>query len=967
MNKYQIILIAAAAIIFATNYQPGKYLLGWDNFNSELNPLLAVNQALSAGWSNFRSFGLVAGLGYATDLIHAISVWLMSFVLPPTTIRYLFHTLLLAIGGFGAYALFTRLQIIKAFAFLGALYYMLNFGTVQIFGLPYEPFSMFFGFLPWALVSWFDAMEEINKKTLLRFTLANILLSGAFYVQTMFIVYAMILVLLSVFYIKRSFKKIAFLWGIVFLVNAYWILTQLYFLTDAVSYVREAKQTLLGWRIPFFQNKAHSSLMDFFTQRGYYSDFEGKQGLIFTPWISYLSQPLVRIGQLLVMGLIFIGILDGTNRFKRHFLLILLITAVALLMDTPVLREIHAFIRQSGFIDQIFRSPFSKLVSVQSLILGYFLALGANAIYERLLKKRLIRYAGIALITATIALTSFPVFQGQFFSPEVQVTLPNQYMELFDFFRSQNRQARIATLPEMNVWGWYVYKWGYIGSGFLWHAIEQPIISRSYDVWSRSSENYYWELTNAMSRENADDLIRLFQKYNITYLIVDYSITINPEAVFKLQKIVQLLEADQRIRTVAQLNGIDVYALADYDSTTFSLSGRLPNIGPRVHGLNNDLAYTDNGIYTTNEAIPFDLYYPFLGLETTTFDANRAWTIIEHPDSFEITTGIPPDTTNVESVASETFVLESGGNVETTEMNISIQKTGNILSVVFPKIAIQQTNVTKPNDCSTQENKNPSQMMTEVMADGKLHLWTSEGTKACWGYHYDNAQARYAYLLRITSQNSSGVPVNMHGVEHTHQQIVLEQQLNDNGDQYFILPSGPADGRGFSINFQNFSFRRTKSENIVSQPLVYLFPQRSLQHIVLGARDDSARSPVHPLPPESVQQLGSWGYILTPTTSDSTLLFMQAFDPGWTAWEKISTFPYLRRLTDHVLVNNWANGWKLEKHRELSSLDASIDEATKLRSSEASILVFFWPQILQWIGFGLLPLPFIWVLLKRNN
>ncbi len=946
--SYPIILIVFAVIIFATNYQAGTYLLGWDNFNSELNPGLAVSQALSAGWSDFRSFGLVAGMGYGTDLIHAVFVWLVSFILPSNTIRYLFHTVLLAIGALGSYALFTRLRIGRPFAFLGSLSYMLNFGTIQMFNLPYEPFSMFFGFLPWALFAGFGLMEQVNKKTLLAWAIANILLSGAFYVQTMFVVYVLLLGSMNILYFLEHrdqwsdvLKKTLLLWSTLILVNAYWIFTQLYFLTDTVSFVREAKQTLLGWRIPFFQNKAHGTILDFFTQKGYYSDFEGKNGLIFAPWLAYLSQPLIRLGQLFIIGLVFIGILDGTNRYKRYFLLILFVCTVALLMDMPILREMNAFVRQSGFIDQVFRSPFSKFASVTSLALGYFLALGSNAIWERMRQKKLIGYSLVPLVGTVIIVLSFPIFQGQFFSPEVKVTLPSQYSELFDFFRHQDRHARIALLPEMNVWGWYVYKWGYIGSGFLWHGIEQPIISRSYDVWNRTSENYYLELTNAVSRENVNDLIRVFQKYNITYLIVDYSITINPESVFKLQKMVQLLEEDSRIRKASHMDTIDVYKLTDSSYTApFATSEPLPNIGPRALRLNNDIAFKNNGWYETKETSAFDLYYPFLDLQTATFDPKKTWGIVEHANSFEITAAIPADAEGVPTDAREMFVLEKQDDVKMIEMNILIRRVGNTLTVQFPKITIDKTNETQPEDCSIEQNQNPSRMMTDKTADGTVKVWTSDGTKACWGYHFDTAPERYAYLLRVISENISGLPATMHGIEHTHQQVVLEHQLNTQSGPYFILPIGPPDGRGFSINFQNFSFVRTRSENVVSAPLVYLFPQLSLQNIVLGSRNDPVFTPIHPFTRESVQRLGPWGYILTPTTSDSTLLFMQAFDPGWTAWERTPTFPYLRPLQNHVLVNNWENGWTFGGNEEM-------------------IVVFFWPQVLQWIGFILLPLPFV--------
>lgn len=58
------------------------------------------------------------------------------------------------------------------------------------------------------------------------------------------------------------------------------------------------------------------------------------------------------------------------------------------------------------------------------------------------------------------------------------------------------------------------------------------------------------------------------------------------------------------------------------------------------------------------------------------------------------------------------------------------------------------------------------------------------------------------------------------------------------------------------------------------------------------------------------------------------------------------TFPFLfgTKIQDHVLVNNWANGWVLPMNDE--------------RTNERTIFIVFWPQLLEFLGFALLPLPF---------
>lgn len=65
-------------------------------------------------------------------------------------------------------------------------------------------------------------------------------------------------------------------------------------------------------------------------------------------------------------------------------------------------------------------------------------------------------------------------------------------------------------------------------------------------------------------------------------------------------------------------------------------------------------------------------------------------------------------------------------------------------------------------------------------------------------------------------------------------------------------------------------------------------------------------------------------------------------------------FPFLfgTEIKDHVLVNNWANGFLLRPEE----FGTSADKGTQ------TIILFFWPQLLQWFGFLLLPIPFIFAL-----
>jgi len=52
------------------------------------------------------------------------------------------------------------------------------------------------------------------------------------------------------------------------------------------------------------------------------------------------------------------------------------------------------------------------------------------------------------------------------------------------------------------------------------------------------------------------------------------------------------------------------------------------------------------------------------------------------------------------------------------------------------------------------------------------------------------------------------------------------------------------------------------------------------------------------------------------------------------------------------LINNWANGWKIESQ--------------KTNLSNKAIYLVFWPQVLEFIGLILIPFSFFFILKKKK-
>jgi hypothetical protein len=72
------------------------------------------------------------------------------------------------------------------------------------------------------------------------------------------------------------------------------------------------------------------------------------------------------------------------------------------------------------------------------------------------------------------------------------------------------------------------------------------------------------------------------------------------------------------------------------------------------------------------------------------------------------------------------------------------------------------------------------------------------------------------------------------------------------------------------------------------------------------------------------------------------LILAQSYESGWVAWDQDF------RFLEHKKVNNWANGWILEENSR-------------------NVYVLFWPQILEFAGFGVLAILLVTFCLKLKS
>ena len=967
--QYQFLLVLIVAFIGLVNYRFGTYLTGWDNLQTELAPVLGMKRAVFAVWQEYQSFGLVGGMAHASDLLRAVGVWVLSFILPQSLIRYVVHIGMLAVGGLGMFKLLEQTESAtshteqdarhserseesqsehldssvsaswripqndKTLAFMGSLFYLLNFATIQLFLLPFEPFSIFFASLPWLIWIFLRVLSDASprpqggrndiklslfRSSYLLLFLINLLATPSFYVQTLFVVYMLVLGVIGAWYVymKSQFAKSRIFettndprflttFAIIIIANLFWILPQVYFLVnDGSQTVANAKINQLATPDVQLQNKARGTIASFAPFKSFYFDLKGTdQKLLFEPWSKHLKNPVTIVATWGIFAIILLGI-TRKSAYRAPFLGIWLLCAVALLSNTPIFSQLNELISRNGFIAQMFRAPFTKFAVPWALVSSYFFMNGLQVILnvvKNLGVKRshldssaspqndtVQQSIGSILLTIIslmlIAIVSFPVFTGNLFSNHVRVKIPDNYLQTMKYFQSIPKERRIALLPQDSFWGWYHYTWRYSGSGFLWYGIEQPIVSPTFDVWSQHSESYLWEMKQALALGEASKVTAVLKKYNIHYVLVDESVlaTSTHQKAFLASKIKELLASNESVQLEKSFGTISIYKVKEAAPFVTRMEN-LPVVGPNRAITNDDAAYASLGDYRSPLSANkenYDYYYPFLDLFSQKNINPQTWKLTENPNTFSLSTQLPFNTDKYSLFSTADTSLLQGATQEQS-LTITFQK--------HPYVTID-TSGAKPVQCQ------------------KLTV--------CITYSLPDIAHDQAYIVKIQNENITGQRLFFYAQNITTGNTVIEDRLRSD-TQYFILPSGNHFNRGYTFGFQNDSHIGLASENALINLRVYHMPLEQLKALYFAPTDTQGQSTNrHDLPADKQE----------------TIVYNQAYDRGWKA--------YLngQELKNHVKVNNWANGWVVPT------------------DSNGSIRVFFWPQMLEYIGFGAIAL-----------
>ncbi len=617
---YIFILALISLTLFFTNFKPGTFLIGWDNVLPELNFKANLTRNIYAVWQQYRGLGVEDGMAHSANLVHTIFMYLMSFVLPQNVLRYFFHIFAHFLGGLGIYFLLKKLNKKEELSFVGSLFYMFNLATTQMFFAPLEVFSTHFAALPWLILTAINILKKNSKRNVFLFFLASFLSTPQGFVPTVFIAYLIVtFALIGVELVKNKGQKVKealVIIAIILTTNAFWIFPFVHGALTQGQTIKNAKINQISSDEIYEKNKKRGKLFDILYLKGFMVDIaennlDEKLVYIMKPWNDYVNQPVIFTFNSLILILVIIGFIK-TYKENTFIKLVFLTSSILLATNTPILSVINDFIRDVlPLFGEAFRFPFTKFFIIYVFAYTIMLVSGLEFVIEKYLKEsNKTKIIIIFLIPFLVVVSSLPAFTGNFFYKVEKIKVPSQYFETINYFKTQDKQARIMTLPQPSFWNWTYYKWGFRGSGFLWYGIEQPMLERPFDPWSNYNEQYFNEVFYALQTENKELFFKLVDKYDVNFILVDKQIS-NTNKVQDSDKLINFISTIFPESERTDFNDLSVIKLAKKNNTY--LINNVKAIGSKFNNEFIDQSIVDNENYYYNQA-NWDKYYLFPSL-----------------------------------------------------------------------------------------------------------------------------------------------------------------------------------------------------------------------------------------------------------------------------------------------------------------------------------------------------------------
>lgn len=266
-----------------------------------------------------------------------------------------------------------------------------------------------------------------------------------------------------------------------------------------------------------------------------------------------------------------------------------------------------------------------------------------------------------------------------------------------------------------------------------------------------------------------------------------------------------------------------------------------------------------------------------------------------------------------------------------------------------------------------------------VTSDTVTQYTADERGAACDYVEMSELDTRLPYLLRLTGENIEGRSIKLFLWNSGNKRNDIEYLLGKNKfDQTFALLPWEFAG-AYSLNIETRSFGQY-AENVLAPVEVIYFPLKQIAGAKIITNQQVSNSPIgNELRITNVKKTGTWLYRVKVEPADDKamagegglLRLSQGYDKGWVAMTVPQEHGDTVTRLKHVKVDGWSNGWLVEANPPSPVASDGHggwvveDQFSNPQFSNSQIIIFYWPQLLEYLGFGLLAVTVI-VVWKRN-
>ncbi len=910
LRKYwpQVIITLVVALIAWLNYKPGTWLSGWDTLHPEFNFGLNFQRLLSV-WHSEQGLGAIPGHSQIADLPRVFILWLLHFILPLNTLRYTYIFICLLLGPLGIYQLIKHLLGVKGrtttlIAFLVSLFYLFNLSTLQQFFVPFEMFSTQYAFLPWIIYYSLKYLQTATRRNLLLFCFFTLLATPQAYAAHLwyafFGIYTLFLILFIILNKKKS-EDTNFLrldrgaaeralsrsqknvYRALILVALTLVINSFWLLPN-IYYIFSSSNIPREAK----QNRLYSQEYNLRNrENGYLKDVALVKGFYFN-WTIYDFQKN-RFEYLM-------------NNWRQHLTNPFILAIGYLLFVGAILGIILSFLRKNRlFISflSFFVIPFIFLMNHTFPFDRFFDFLLGFKLFDEALRFVFTKFSILLIFSYSIYLALFLAF---IFEKITSQKLINCFVfifciSLFAYSFPVFQGQLISDKLKIKIPSGYFQLWDFMERQQAGTVLSLPLYNFAgwnYYQWGYQGSGFIWfglkqHLLDRDSDRWSSANEQAFREFHY--------------AIYSRNQ--QDLENDLKKYNIQ-------YILWDKNVITYSEKNRSQILYQReIQGLINNLLkqnkvskiaqFGNVQIFKYEQAVSSwsQIIYPKYNLESYRWGFN-----------------------DYGYTAYGDYVSGSKQNLGTAvyPYRSMLDVTDRVKKSAFDQF--EQTGSSEGTLTLSAETlfsltKNQSQL--ELTTDGKIktiYLKTENFQK---GLHLDLSALKHdkGYFLVFKSKNVAGMPLRFCLLNLYSNLCAASDELSENKnfaqDYFYIPPSENSLGYGLSVD--NISYGDYDAINeLVEIKIIAL--TTDLTALI------TAETPVLlPLQPYFVLR--------------------QSYHPGWRAYQDG------KELKDHVLVNNWANGWRLE--------------------GKGKVDVVFWPQYLEYVGFGLLIISFLVIVLQRRK